>query len=218
MLRSNTIMRPSVRGTIRIRVCFTLMNAFAIACSGAATHRREGDPRPLAFCDPTARAAPAESLTSIARTPTRYEQMARQVPGGFAGFRAEESGPGWLLLLVDTAQAPAARIFLLKILTGGDADLLPEVKATELTRARAVPVVWSLAQLHDWLRYLTPTLLKAAQDSNLVVRGVGISPERNRLSVTLGDERSHAGVEKLLGRLNVPCGLVETEIGGPLVF
>jgi hypothetical protein len=218
MRQSNTIMRPGVRAAIRISYCFITVNAFAIGCSGAATHPRERDPRPLAFCDPTARAAPAERLTSIVRTPTRYEQMARQVPGGFAGFRREESRPGWLLLLVDTAQASAARIFLLQVLTSGDADLLPEVKATDLTRARAVPVVWSLAQLHDWLRVLTPTLLKAGPDSNLVVRGVGISPERNRLSVTVGDERSRAGVEKLLGRLNVPCRLVETEISGPLVF
>jgi hypothetical protein len=203
---------------MRVSLCFIAMNAFAIGCSGTASHRREGDPRPLALCDPKARAAPAETLRSIGRTPTRHEQMARQVPGGFAGIQTEESRREWLLLLVDTAQAPAARTFLLKVLSSGDADLLPEVNAAELTRARAVPVVWSLAQLHDWLRDLTPILLKARRDSNVVVRGVGIAPERNRLSVVVGDERARAAIESMLGRLNVPCRLVDIEIGGPLIL
>jgi hypothetical protein len=75
-----------------------------------------------------------------------------------------------------------------------------------------------LAQLHDWLRDLTPILLKAGRHSNVVVRGVGITPERNRLSVVVGDERARAAIESMLGRLNVPCRLVDIEIGGPLIL
>lgn len=77
--------------------------------------------------------------------------------------------------------------------------------------------MWSLAQLHDWFRFLSPVLFREARNWGAVVHGVGVNSNHHMINVVVGDEHSRTAVESMLAGKQVPCRLVGTSIGGPLV-
>src|SRR5439155_17869761 len=72
----------------------------------------------------------------------RWAELAREVPGGFAGMMLEG---GLVVFLVDTTQRDAALAALAA--RGG-------LEGRDPKRVRVRKVRWNFAQLYDWYRYL----------------------------------------------------------------
>lgn len=169
-------------------------------------------------CEPVMRQAPADTpQTSFQdQVPSPYLLAARRVPGGFAGIRHDEKAHRWFLQLVDTSQAGAARAFLLQSAASGEGVLTANLSREDVESSGVEGALWTLGELHDWLRYVTPLVLGDATAAGAVVYGVGVSPARNRLAVQAGNERSRATIDSILASRKVPGCLVITEIGMPI--
>ena len=127
----------------------------------------------------------------------RWADLAREVPGGFAGMMLEG---GLVVFLVDTTQRDAA-------LAARGALQGREPKRVRVRKAR-----WDFAQLIDWYHYLN---LSAWSDSGEVQSD--IDEEHNRISYGVMGESGRRRLERVLAQLRPPppCFLVAIEVVGP---
>jgi len=154
---------------------------------------------------------PAHETTKIADAD--LADIARQVPGGFAGYflepaePAEADGPRaavpprTVVRLARPAEGAAALAALAPRLApyhGGTADV---------AGARVLPARWDFAQLYDWQRYIGARLRGAVRLTFGDIDEVG-----NRLVLGVGTERERRALLRRLPRLGVPCGLVEVAL------
>jgi len=130
----------------------------------------------------------------------RWADLAREVPGGFAGMMLEG---GLVVFLVDTTQRDAA----LAALAARGALQGREPKRVRVRKAR-----WDFAQLIDWYHYLN---LSAWSDSGEVQSD--IDEEHNRISYGVMGASGRRRLERVLAQLRPPppCFLVAIEVVGP---
>ena len=130
----------------------------------------------------------------------RWADLAREVPGGFAGMMLEG---GLVVFLVDTTQRDAALAALAarRGLEGRDPK-----------RVRVRKVRWNFAQLYDWYRYLN---LHVWSDSGVVTSD--IDEAENRITYGVMGEAARRQLDRQLGALRPPppCFLVAIEVVGP---
>src|SRR2546429_1392834 len=130
----------------------------------------------------------------------RWADLAREVPGGFAGMMLEG---GLVVFLVDTTQRDAALAALAarRGLEGRDPK-----------RVRVRKVRWNFAQLYDWYRYLN---LHVWSDSGVVTSD--IDEAENRITYGVMGESGRRRLERRLAALRprLPCFLVAVEVVGP---
>ena len=208
-----------------------LTPVLAAATTWALAARPEPAARPgwpgAARCDTLAAGAsvpPAALGAALRRLPPQppgaarsYDadlaDIARQVPGGFAGYflepaePAEADGPRaavpprTVVRLARPAEGAAALAALAPRLApyhGGTADV---------AGARVLPARWDFAQLYDWQRYIGARLRGAVRLTFGDIDEVG-----NRLVLGVGTERERRALLRRLPRLGVPCGLVEVAL------
>lgn len=141
--------------------------------------------------DSLARQVPPRTMRMVGDD--RWAELARTVPGGFAGIFYDSTHTP-ILLLTQPAQAAAAHRAL-----AGKIELPPDAV---VRRAR-----WDFAQLVDWFNYLLPRLsvggITADKDESI---------NRIRLSVTSLAARD--SVIRDLAALPLPCDLVVVDLRG----
>lgn len=179
-------------------------------CSAATSPPHLAAPRPHAAAVPPVHLAqctgPATSLPdSLAHLlPPRVERMygdmqwaelARTVPGGFAGIFYDSTHTP-ILMLTQPARAAEARDSLMRRMPG-----LPFGSAT-VREAR-----WDFAQLVDWYNYLLPRITVANVTSDK-----DESIDRIRLSVTSIAARD--SLVSALSAFTLPCDLVVVDLNG----
>jgi hypothetical protein len=130
----------------------------------------------------------------------RWAAIAREVPGGFAGFYAEDGR--LVVLLTDTLQKDAALRALAPLRQRSHLDL---------ANARVAPARWDFAQLHDWWAYI----------ASRRVRFVGatmfdIDERDNRLTYGFESSAALRRAERQLKPLGLPCYLVAFVIQPPV--
>ncbi|HTE45241.1 MAG TPA: hypothetical protein VK636_08380 [Gemmatimonadaceae bacterium] len=181
-----------------------MMTLCMLAESGHATmaHAQSAGARRVAACEGPAMSLP-DSLAR--RLPPRtgrmipddkWADLARTVPGGFAGT------------LRDSAQHVVIRLT--------HPELAAEAKAALRTQlpigvdwAIVQPARWDFGQLVDWFNYLLPRLhvaVMADKDESL---------NRVRFSVTSVEAREQ--VLRALAPLGLPCDLVVVDLNGGVV-
>jgi hypothetical protein len=147
---------------------------------------------------PRARLDSAPPLTHgpVRTVDDEWADIARQVPGGFAGIILENGTP--VIFLVDTTQRQQAFAGLQGRLSvpGGFA-------AAKVRAAR-----WNFAELADWYRYLLVQPLWAQ------ISSADIDEAKNRISFGAPDSTSRAKIEQSLAKLDLPCYLVAIEQRG----
>lgn len=129
-----------------------------------------------------------------------WADIARQVPGGFAGIILENGTP--VIFLVDTTQRQQAFAGLQGRLSvpGGFAG------------AKVRAVRWNFAQLAEWYRYLQVHPLGAQISTS------DIDEAKNRITFGAPDSTSRAKIEQSLAKLDLPCYLVAIEQRGFAMF
>jgi hypothetical protein len=130
-----------------------------------------------------------------------WADLARRVPGGFAGVLYVDGRP--VLMLTDPTQAEAAKNALAHELGGFD------VRGAEVRKAR-----WDFAQLVDWYNYLasrTPVWQTPGLTSGDKNEGI------NRISYGVADEAARDRLLRTLADVELPCDLIVVEVTGPIV-
>lgn len=134
----------------------------------------------------------------------QWAEIARQVPGGFAGvYYAPGTGrpPGPLtVVLVDPSQKAPALEALGRLL-----DRSLDLSGAEIRKGR-----WNFAQLFDWQRYLHQ---HAFLESGLTM--ADIDEVANRLEYGVEDEAARERLTRRFQQLDLPCFLVAIEIVPP---
>lgn len=160
----------------------------------------------VADCEGPAASVPPGALAglpprgSFLTIDDRWADLARQVPGGFAGVFYDAGRP--VLMLTDPARAAAAKEALAPHLAG-----FP-VAGAEVRRAR-----WDFAQLTDWYLYL--------MQRTPLWQGGGIAladkdEVQNRLFYGAVDAAARDRIAATLGALNLPCDLALVGVTGPV--
>jgi len=193
---------------LRSTSLLTLVTIFA-ACS-EATQPDRLTPAPsvtrLADCNGPARsldpaiAASLPARTGLMTPDDAWADLAKRVPGGFAGILYVEGTP--VLMLTDPSQAAAAKDAL--------AIEIPwfDIRGAEVRKAR-----WDFGQLADWYNYLgirgpvwqTPGVTTA--DKNEAI---------NRIQYGVLDSASRTRLVSSLAGISLPCDLIAIEITGPI--
>ena len=129
-----------------------------------------------------------------------WADIARQVPGGYAGIILENGTP--VVFLVDTTQRQQAIAGLQGRLSvpGGFANA--KVRAAR----------WDFAELAEWYRYLQIEPLGAQ------ISFADIDEAKNRIAFGAPDSTSRAKMNQALAKLDLPCYLVAIEIRGFATF
>lgn len=130
----------------------------------------------------------------------KWADLARQVPGGFAGVLYVDNKP--VLMLTDPSQSAAAKQAL--------APSFPtfDVRGAEVRQAR-----WDFAQLVDWFDYLT------ARTPVWQTEGItsGDKDEAvNRISYGVLDAAARDRLVHTLAGIELPCDLIVIKITGPI--
>jgi hypothetical protein len=160
----------------------------------------------VADCSGPARSLDPELAASLPQhtgyvTPDeRWADLAKRVPGGFAGIVYVDSKP--VLLLTDPSQAAAAK-----------EALAPEFPRFDIRGAEVRQARWDFAQLVEWQAYLminghvwqTPGMTTSDNDEAI-----------NRISYGVLDDASRARLASRLAGMNLPCDLIAIEITGPI--
>lgn len=135
-------------------------------------------------------------------------RLSRSAPGGFTSL---EGGPDGRIVLqmVDTAQADTVRAVLAAAFVDSNRTFAGRLREAELR-----PVGFSAADLSDWKAYLSPLLFDEAHRAGVTVSAVGADYHTAHVVVWVPGEAERAWVEARLARAAVPCGLVQTELGG----
>lgn len=190
-----------------------LVSACAVARSSDSTVTAA---RALVSCEPqvTARRSPPISPESVsADDPVLL--VSRQVPGGLTSVERNHTGHV-TLRMVDPTTADTIRRALIALLGSTRSAISREQWAHDLARAEVVRVAWSLAELHDWSRYLSARLFFPAQQAMVGLRGIGADARRVRVVVFIDSDAAREWVEAQLANTGVPCGLVELQRDGPI--
>lgn len=154
--------------------------------------------------------SPSSPVTAISRVrldsapllthgPTRsvdddWADIARQVPGGFAGVILENGKP--VIFLTDTTQRQQALAGLQSrlVIFGG------------LAGATFRAARWNFSQLAEWYRYLQ------IQSFTLPILASDIDEAKNRIMFGVRDSTARARVEEVLVKLDLPCYLVAIQL------
>lgn len=165
-------------------------------------HAQSAGARRVAACDGPATSLP-DSLarrlpprTGRMQPDDKWADLARTVPGGFAGV-LRDSAQRLILRLTQPALAAEAKAALRTQLAVG-------IDAATVQSAR-----WDFGQLVDWFNYLFPRLplaVTADKDESL---------NRVRFSVTSVEAREQ--VLRALAPLGLPCDLVVVDLNGLIV-
>lgn len=157
-------------------------------------------PSDTTWADVGRRCGPAEpvwspSLDSAARRlehgrDARWAAIAREVPGGFAGFYVEDGR--LVVLLTDTLQKDAALRALAPLRQRSHLDL---------ANARVAPARWDFAQLHDWWAYIASrrvrftgvTMFDIDERGNRLVYGFENAASLRRSDFPATSSRSSSG-------------------------
>jgi hypothetical protein len=207
--------RDEVSVRTHVRAILALASALAVGWSTtrSISHSRRQPNPPLVRvrdCE-----GPATSLSPViaALLPRRdgsmqpddyWADLAKEVPGGFAGGILSNGQP--VLLLTDTTKAAEAKQALAPKLHLSNFDV---------SAAAVRPARWDFDQLVDWYNYL-------------IIRsnfwwGVGItsgdkSESLNRIHFGVEDEGSRARLVEKLDGLDVPCDLIVVGVEGRAVL
>jgi hypothetical protein len=186
--------------------------AFGCARSPRPETTAPPPPRPLPQCTASARPVPRDSFPPYGgpRPPENLTlRVSRGTPAGLTSF---EGGPTGRLVLqmVDTMQADTVRAALAAAFV---ADGYPAF-AVRIRAAALRPVAFSAADLVDWHTFLSALLFNETGREGVPISGVGGDFHRVRVVVEVPTETARTWVEARLARADVPCGLVQTEIGG----
>jgi hypothetical protein len=202
-----------------MRLHTLLMLALAAGCGSASNlvspivvPAGETDPDWLAIgksCSPTSPAysvprARLDSAPALTHGRSRtvdddWSDLARDLPGGFAGIILESNVP--VVFLTDTTQKQQAFTALQARGTFG----------LNFTNARARAARWNFTQLAEWFRYFQVTPVE-----NMWV-SADIDESKNRIEYGVRDAAARAALEQALSRLDVPCYLVSTRVVNAVV-
>ena len=211
--------RSLPRVPVRVRHALTLpLVALGLACSSATDPDAPAPEAAAALgrvgvCEGPATSLPSRLAATLAptgamRTPDdQWAELARRVPGGFAGVMYELPAPGSpprttgrpLLMLVDPARAAEAK-----------AALAPHLQGFDVAGASVRAVRWDFAQLHDWYRYLNGQIW---QEPGVTMSDIDES--ENRIAYGAADEAARDRVARRLAALPLPCDLVVVRIVPP---
>jgi hypothetical protein len=137
----------------------------------------------------------------------QWADLARRVPGGFAGVMFDHAGRP-VLFLTDVTRAAEAKTAL----AGAFADRF------DLANAEVRVARWNYAQLRDWQAYLTRNVPRSTNDG---VNGFGIDVALNRLTFFVDDAAARDRLVETWSTMNlpveVPCDLVNIKVTGPIV-
>ena len=137
----------------------------------------------------------------------QWADLARRVPGGFAGAMFDRAGRP-VLLLTDVTKAAEAKVAL--------AGAFPE--HFDLVNAEVRVARWDYAQLRDWGAYLTRQLPVWAYDG---VNGFGIDVALNRLAFFVDDAAARDRLVEAWSKLDLPfalpCDLANIEVTGRMM-
>lgn len=167
------------------------------------------DAPPLAACVAARRAVPIDSLGPVTVAEAGdFLRISRTVPGGLTSLEVAADST-WVLQLADTTASAAVRAALLSALSQGATAPPREVVHAKLAAAQLRQVAWSLAELHDWSRYLLRRLMPAAGTAQVALIGGGVSTVRARVVIDVEGAAARQWVEQQLATARIPCGLVE---------
>lgn len=187
--------------------CSGLVAALSLACaphSSGPTWVRAGQPCPA---DAPVVDLPAGVRDSVRRLEVghrsgddRLAELAREVPGGFAGMMLDGD---LVVFLVDTTQRDAA---LAALAARGALDGR-DPKQVRVRKAR-----WDFAQLFDWYQYLNLHMWRV---SGVVTSD--IDDAANRITYGVMGESGRRRAERRLAELRPPppCFLVTLDVVGP---
>lgn len=147
----------------------------------------------------------------------KWAEIARQVPGGFAGYYLEPSPKpagadrpaSWqravIRLVHPERRDEAVRALepLLKAMYGDE--------WVDLSDALVVSARWNWAQLFDWYRYLDARLDRAD------LKFSDIQETHNRIEYGVPDAAARVRFERQLAALGAPCFLIAVEIAEPVM-
>ena len=142
-------------------------------------------------------------------------RVSRSVPGGFTTVVVYETGRSELKM-VDTTHVDTVRRALLAALAA-DTSNLYKWFAERVRTAEIQQVTFSRVDLFDWKSYLTTLVWSDRRREALAVSGIGVDFRLGRIRLTVPSEIERARLEAALADAEIPCGLVETELGGFVV-
>lgn len=193
----------------RIRPILALVGALTTGCNTSGSAGDVNASRPLVRvrdCE-----GPARSLSPIiaALLPRRdggmqpddqWADLAKEVPGGFAGVILSNGQP--VLFLRDTSTAAAAK-----------RALAPRLRLYNFNVADAVvrPARWDFGQLVDWYNYL---LIRMNFWWDIGLTSGDKDESLNRLHYGVEDEKSRERLVERLEAIGVPCDLIVIGIEG----
>jgi hypothetical protein len=175
---------------------------FVVGCRPNLSHVQSGGARRVAECDGPATSLP-DSLarrlpprTGRMQPDDKWADLARTVPGGFAG------------ILRDSTHRLILRLTHPELAAEAKAALRAQLPVA-LDDAVVQPARWDFGQLVDWFNYLHPRLpvaVAADKDESL---------NRVRFSVTSIEAQDQ--VVRALAPLGLPCDLVVVDLNGMVV-
>lgn len=214
--RSSPPRAPSVgRTTLTLPlVALTLLGA---ACSSAtspdAAPERAASVGPAGVCEGPATSLPPQLAAALpavggARTPDdRWAELARRVPGGFAGVMYDAPPEGApprtmgrpVLMLVDPSRAAEAKT-----------ALAPHLAGFDVAGADVRAVRWDFAQLYDWYRHLNAVVW---QEPGVTMSDIDESA--NRIVYGAADEAARGRIAQRVTSRSLACDLVLVRIVPP---
>jgi len=207
LIRTHTLVLPMTYVPSRI-ICLCAIAVLA-ACSDmtqpsapAATAYRV---IPVNDCSGPATSESVAITGTFGRTiDDDWADIARTIPGGFAGVVYATAGGNPTILLTDTTQAASARAALKPLL----AQMNPmfDVDGAAVRQAR-----WNAAQLLDWHHYLAVQPIWAGSN----VTSTDIDEAANRIRINTADSVSQAAFVSRLTSMNLPCALVVVGVMAP---
>lgn len=209
----HTVRGPrSLSTTLAFLVLATAGAAPAVSCSTPDERNPEpGLSEPalrVRDCEGPATSLPAELAATLEPRPApttqddHWANIAREVPGGFAGVLYDDGQP--VLMLTRPEEAQEAKAALASRFSPGFFD----VAQAEVRLAR-----WDFAQLSDWYAYLGKQGLWRPENG---LRSGDKDEAENRIVYGVVDAAARARVANELEALGVPCDLVLVEIRAPI--
>jgi hypothetical protein len=209
--------RSSIRRPRRRAALALSLAALGLACSSAAgpdaAPEGAADLGRTGACTGPATSLPPQLAAALPapgglRTPDdRWADLARRVPGGFAGVMYDLAPAGApprttgrpILMLVDPTRAAEAK-----------AALAPHLPGFDVAGAEVRAVRWDFAQLYDWYRHLGGLVWSEGG-----VTMSDIDEAANRLAYGAANEAARERLAQRLASLSLPCDLVVVRIVPP---
>jgi hypothetical protein len=198
----------------------TSLVALLLAAMPACRHSTApGSLRPatglrVVACEETRRLAPAvpppTGSTQLTGLRAHLVGVSRTVPGGFAGIRRLTPTGQIAILLTDTLHTADVRAALREVVRSQPLSL-PSAD-DNITRAPAIQVNWTLAELYDWLWYLESALPPALRAFGGAYTSSGVDDGANRVFFDAPDSLAQAGLLRALAGQSLTCELVTSEV------